>query len=70
MKQVTLFSRVAITLFLSLIFAGAALAQSAQSQNQIKFISFSGLYHLSRDNHGVSLLTTQEIIGADFQNSG
>ncbi|HET6864011.1 MAG TPA: DUF2207 domain-containing protein, partial [Candidatus Saccharimonadales bacterium] len=49
---------------------GLAFAQSVQPATQIKFISFNGVYHLSRDSRGVSLLTSQETIGADFQDSG
>src|SRR3954463_6646283 len=39
---------------------------SAINQNQIIFNSFNGIYHLSRDRKGLSLLTTEETIVADF----
>ncbi len=38
--------------------------------NQINFDSFTGIYHLSRDSRGLSLLTTEETIVADFPASG
>jgi hypothetical protein len=36
------------------------------SPSQITFDSFTGIYHLSRDSKGLSLLTTEETILADF----
>src|SRR5436190_23106767 len=36
----------------------------------ITFNSFAGVYHLSRDSKGLSLLTTEETILADFPASG
>lgn len=41
-------------------------AQSLPSSHQINFDSFTGVYHLSRDAHNLSLLTAQETIVADF----
>jgi hypothetical protein len=46
---------------------------SAQVKNpppQIGFNSFSGTYYLSRDSKGLSLLTTEETILADFPSGG
>jgi hypothetical protein len=40
------------------------------TQPQITFDSFTGVYHLSRDNRGLSLLTTEETILADFPGEG
>lgn len=46
-------------------------AQSAAPlSNQITFDSFNGVYYLSRDSHGLSLLTTEETIVADFPAGG
>jgi hypothetical protein len=39
-------------------------------QPQITFDSFTGVYHLSRDSRGLSLLTTEETILADFPGNG
>ncbi len=47
--------------------ASAAPTTAAQ---QIIFNSFTGIYHLSRDKKGLSLLTTEETILADFPASG
>ncbi len=52
----------------------ATMAQIASAQasslTKLKFISFNAVYHLSRDSRGVSLLTADEAIGVDFQDSG
>lgn len=57
------------------VWAGCFLTSTAYSQvnssaEQIKFNSFLGTYNLSRDSKGVSLLTTEETILADFPPSG
>jgi hypothetical protein len=39
-------------------------------QPQITLDSFTGVYHLSRDSRGLSLLTTEETILADFPGEG
>lgn len=67
-------SKFAIASFLSLGLASLinlspALA-AATSSNQIIFDSFTGVYHLSRDSRGLSLLTSDETIVADFPASG
>lgn len=52
---------------------GAAFPASTQAPfkpGQIQFDSFTGIYHLSRDSRGLSLLTTEETIQADFPDSG
>ncbi len=43
-----------------------AAATSLPANNQINFNSFTGIYHLSRNNKGLSLLTSEETIVADF----
>jgi hypothetical protein len=40
------------------------------TQPQITFDSFTGVYHLSRDSRGLSQLTTEETILADFPGEG
>lgn len=62
-----------LAVFLSLIFnivssssGGLVFAESAQAGGQIKFNSFTGLYYLSRDRAGLSLLSSEETIIADF----
>jgi hypothetical protein len=45
-------------------------AQALVAAPQITFNSFSGTYHLSRDSAGRSLLTTEEVILADFPANG
>jgi hypothetical protein len=45
-------------------------AQSAPSTAQITINNFSGNYYLSRDSNGRSLLTTEEVILADFPANG
>jgi hypothetical protein len=45
-------------------------AQSKTTAPAITFDSFTGIYHLNRDSKGVSLLTTEETIVADFSGSG
>ena len=58
-----------VLLGLVLIFMpGPALAQPKQAEPFI-VNSFSGIYHLSRDSRGLSLLTTEETILADFSGS-
>jgi hypothetical protein len=47
-----------------------AYAQPKTSQPQIIFNSFTGIYHLSRDSKGLSLLTIEETILADFPGNG
>jgi hypothetical protein len=51
-------------------FAPLAIAQVKSAPPQITFNSFTGVYHLSRDNRGLSLLTTEETILADFPGTG
>jgi hypothetical protein len=55
----------------SVVFLCGSLA-SAQAKNPpaITFNSFTGIYHLSRDSRGLSLLTTEETILADFPGKG
>ncbi len=53
----------------SLWLAPLASAQDAAAQPQIAFDSLTGIYHLSRDSRGLSLLTTEETIVADFPGS-
>ena len=45
-------------------------AQALPPQPRIIFNSFAGSYHLSRDASGRSLLTTEEVILAEFPGSG
>jgi len=52
------------------IWFSSASAQEINNQAQITFTSFLGTYNLSRDSKGVSLLTTEETILADFPASG
>src|SRR5207244_3616733 len=40
------------------------------SSNQLILNSFTGIYHLSRDSRGLSLLTSEETIVADFPSAG
>jgi hypothetical protein len=42
----------------------------AASQSAIEFDSFTGIYHLSRDSKGLSLMTTEETILAKFSQPG
>jgi hypothetical protein len=48
----------------------AAAVPIAAPQQQITFNSLTGIYHLSRDKHGLSLLTTEETIVTHFPASG
>jgi hypothetical protein len=50
--------------------SGRAFAQSLAVPIPITFNSFNAVYHLSRDAQGRSLLTTEEVILADFPASG
>jgi hypothetical protein len=45
-------------------------AQALPKTSTIIFDSFTGTYHLSRDANGRSLLTSEEVILADFPDSG
>jgi hypothetical protein len=45
-------------------------AQTKVPQPQITFESFTGIYHLSRDSRGLSLLTSEETILTDFPGNG
>lgn len=54
-------------LWLSLLSAGVTRAEIPPS---ISFDSFNGIYHLSRDSQGLSLLTAEETIVADFSSNG
>ena len=47
-----------------------ALAQALPLAPAIAFDSFNGTYHLSRDANGRSLLTSEEVILADFPGNG
>jgi hypothetical protein len=47
-----------------------ASAQTKVPQPQITFESFTGIYHLSRDSRGLSLLTSEETILTDFPGNG
>jgi hypothetical protein len=44
----------------------AVFAQAKATPAQIRFDSLTAIYHLSRDKKGLSLLTTEETIVADF----
>jgi hypothetical protein len=44
--------------------------QPASASGQLTIDSFNGIYHLGRDNRGLSLLTTEETIVADFPSAG
>jgi hypothetical protein len=52
------------------ILAPPVSAQTKAPAPQITFDSFTGVYHLSRDSRGLSLLTTEETILADFPGNG
>jgi hypothetical protein len=52
--------------WLLLLSPTAAYAQIKASSAQITFDSLTAIYHLSRDKKGLSLLTTEETIVADF----
>jgi hypothetical protein len=43
---------------------------AAAPSPQISFNSFTGIYHLNRDSRGLSQLTTEETIVADFPSGG
>lgn len=45
-------------------------AQSITQNTQIKFNTFNGVYYLSRNDKGLSLLTTEETIVAEFPSGG
>jgi hypothetical protein len=65
--------RLAILAFLGIFFSCSGALVSAQLKNapaQITFDSFTGIYHLSRDSRGLSFLTTEETILADFPGNG
>lgn len=54
-----------------LLAGSTAAAQSpVPLSNQLTLDSFTGVYHLSRDSRGLSLLTTEETIVADFPAGG
>jgi hypothetical protein len=68
-----LFSRLFFAFFVGLVILCSTPQASAQAKNitpQIRFDTFNGVYHLSRDNKGLSLLTTEETIVADFPGNG
>jgi hypothetical protein len=70
MKQ-KLWLLIAVTCIgLATIWHAPALAAQAKTSPEITFNSFTGIYHLSRDSRGLSLLTTEETIVADFPNGG
>jgi hypothetical protein len=52
------------------ILTPSASAQIKALDPQITFDSFTGVYHLSRDNKSLSLLTAEETILADFPGNG
>jgi hypothetical protein len=60
---------VVLFLFIGLLPKIAA-AQAAATARPIIFNSFTGTYHLSRDAANHSLLTTEEVILADFPSQG
>lgn len=67
-KLLIVLSSVSFSLLASI--APASAAQAVLPSKQIVFNSFTGVYHLSRDSRGLSLLTTGETIVADFPASG
>jgi hypothetical protein len=63
------FSRKILSIYIAglVIVCSNTLAFAApKAPPQIAFDSFTGTYHLSRDNRGLSLLTTEETIQSDF----
>lgn len=52
------------------VYAQPVFAQAAASPAPISFQSFTATYYLSRDSNGHSLLTTDEVIVADFPADG
>lgn len=56
--------------FVFALFAHPVAAQEKVAPPQITFDSFTGIYHLSRDSRGLSLLTSEETILADFPGNG
>jgi hypothetical protein len=52
--------------WLLLLSPAAVFAQAKVPPAQIRFDSLTAIYHLSRDKKGLSLLTTEETIVADF----
>ena len=67
MKKLLLLILPAIIGFISL---AQATAYAASTDQSITFDSFTGVYHLSRDSRGLSLLTSNETIVADFPATG
>ena len=57
---------------LVIILTGVMASQKVQAIPTllINFNSFTGIYHLSRDSKGLSLLTSEETILADFPGGG
>lgn len=64
----TLWRKLALTgLGLATLFNPSVVsAQTTANPPPVKFNSFTGIYHLSRDSNGVSLLTTEETVLAEF----
>jgi hypothetical protein len=63
--------RIKAQLILSIIFLGLLnFGQVSAAPAGITFNSFNGLYNLSRDANNVSLLTSEEVIVADFPGNG
>lgn len=62
--------KVSILVLLLTIFPFNSVFAVDNTSNQIDFKSFTGVYHLSRDKRGLSLLTTDETILADFPATG
>jgi hypothetical protein len=53
-----------------LVISPLTLAQIAPKNNQLVVDSFTGIYHLSKDDNGLSLLTTEETIVSNFPSAG
>ncbi len=71
MKRILLAAASVVTIGLCLLLMTPSWPQAYATTNaQIYFDSFTAIYHLSRDSRGLSLLTTEETIVADFSNSG
>jgi hypothetical protein len=63
--------RIKAQLIFSIIFLGLLnFGQVSAAPAGITFNSFNGLYNLSRDANNVSLLTSEEVIVADFPGNG
>jgi hypothetical protein len=53
-----------------MVLPSIAASNSPALSKEITFDSFTGVYHLSRDKNGLSLLTSEETILADFPATG